>query len=1212
MVTGITSAPKDDRSSFPAEATGEDSSQMTSRSSIKTGSLHPTTKDAAIRSIFDATYYAKAAGARFQSAAKAYAHYKKHGVALGAPPSPLFDLDHYRSQLRGQQIADPVSHYLQTGSRLGLSPHPLFDPAFYARAVGGVPEGWTALGHYLQVGWKLGASPHPLFDPAFYCLASGIDPAKQEPIGHYLAQERFEAAPHYLFSDSIYLAGQHVSRDRHGLAPLVHYVAIGHRKGANVHPLFDAGHYAAEVRKACERAGDDTLLKSLDGADPLRHYVERGVALGLTSTPYFDPDFLRSQVVVPDGVDPMRHYLTPHVHAIASPHPAIDLAHYVKQTGLDPMEAPSILHLMATPQHQRVSPHPSFDPIHYLAANPDLRDPGLCPTMHFLSHGMREDRVPNAIFSPEYVREAHPGLSFTDVGALQHYLRTKAHERLRVVFVSHDASLTGAPGTVLRLMEDFAHLPNVECIGIVARGGPRLPDFKRAGHVIVPGAPFHATTHDQRQMIVDGILSATKGNPPIAAIVNSAESRLMGETLAKAGIPIITLVHEAADLYPDGAFETISENASRIVFGSQYVFDRALDAIPLPEWQAEVRGQGMQQDHVGRMPRDLARRLILEELDLPDDVFLVLGCGTIDYRKGVDFYVAAALDLLSRPGMDKACFVWIGESHDTHSTLHSFIANEIRTRDRNGRVRFIGGRTDVEPYFVGADAFLMASRVDPFPCVAQEAMAAGLPIVAFREGGGTVEMLEDVAGVCVPMNDTGAMADAVEGFMKDRDAAAAMGRKGRGLIRSKWRAHDYFRYMAGQVAHVANIPETLLLDGMVPERDPEAPRIHFLFDEWKRSPLTDRVESLVRRLREDGQDASILLTRGRFDDTHERPAVPHVHLQPENSTYENGRWRTTPAEVIGALQRFARDQQPCVLVVVQDELALAGAAALPHGTAAIGMLHGSSPEELEALYASGSHLERIVSTSQIGRDELTALNPAWSGKTAVIPWSSEAKPFRRSKRPNAIHVRVDLRSAQSAAELRAVVLSLREKDDHVRIVANVDPMPPAKLRSAAMRVGLDVADVVASPDQRALHEILRTTAVTVVIGGDVSSTALIADAMALGSTPVIFNADPAVAEAVEDGRTGYVLQRAHAGNLVDAVLSALSTEGAYLRTQAVQAMRENDVDTVSQWSEWIASTIADLKAGRTSRSLVRAVARPPHEVALPNRFRVRPLLPAND
>ena len=51
------------------------------------------------------------------------------------------------------------------------------------------------------------------------------------------------------------------------------------------------------------------------------------------------------------------------------------------------------------------------------------------------------------------------------------------------------------------------------------------------------------------------------------------------------------------------------------------------------------------------------------------------------------------------------------------------------------RVQFLGALPDVKPYYGAADALLLPTLYDPFPNVALEAMASGLPVITSTTSG---------------------------------------------------------------------------------------------------------------------------------------------------------------------------------------------------------------------------------------------------------------------------------------------------------------------------------------------------------------------------------------------------------------------------------------------------------------------------------------------
>jgi len=69
------------------------------------------------------------------------------------------------------------------------------------------------------------------------------------------------------------------------------------------------------------------------------------------------------------------------------------------------------------------NPLPGFDPTYYLDCNPDVREAGLDPTQHFLTHGWREGRDPSAGFRMSGYLAANPDVAAADQNPLLHFLR---------------------------------------------------------------------------------------------------------------------------------------------------------------------------------------------------------------------------------------------------------------------------------------------------------------------------------------------------------------------------------------------------------------------------------------------------------------------------------------------------------------------------------------------------------------------------------------------------------------------------------------------------------------------------------------------------------------------------------------------------------------------------------------------------------------------
>lgn len=88
----------------------------------------------------------------------------------------------------------------------------------------------------------------------------------------------------------------------------------------------------------------------------------------------------------------------------------------------------------------------------------------------------------------------------------------------------------------------------------------------------------------------------------------------------------------------------------------------------------------------------------------------------------------------------------------------------------SGRATFCGAcpREKLAEAYASADCFVLASRGETFGVAYIEAMAAGLPVIATRCGG-PEDFVTEKNGILVPVDDTDALADAMEYMMLHRN-----------------------------------------------------------------------------------------------------------------------------------------------------------------------------------------------------------------------------------------------------------------------------------------------------------------------------------------------------------------------------------------------------------------------------------------------------------
>lgn len=155
-------------------------------------------------------------------------------------------------------------------------------------------------------------------------------------------------------------------------------------------------------------------------------------------------------------------------------------------------------------------------------------------------------------------------------------------------------------------------------------------------------------------------------------------------------------------------------------------------------------------------------------LGLSNGTYYLIAVGRLVKRKGFDYLIAAMKDL-----PDDIHLLLIGDG-----PLEPELRDAATKAGGGGRVSFLGyqARERIWEYLQAADCFVLSSHHEGLGIVVQEAMCAGLPVVATNNGG-QVDLIRDGRnGILVDPMDSRALAAAILTLYSDRDLAAEMGR----------------------------------------------------------------------------------------------------------------------------------------------------------------------------------------------------------------------------------------------------------------------------------------------------------------------------------------------------------------------------------------------------------------------------------------------------
>lgn len=426
---------------------------------------------------------------------------------------------------------------------------------------------------------------------------------------------------------------------------------------------------------------------------------------------------------------------------------------------------------------------PDFDEAFYLLNYPDIGPSGMDPYQHFVQFGRSEGRL-----------GAKP-----TVNAINGCIPVDA-SRDTILVVSHEASTTGAPILSLNLVRGFQKTYNV--VTLLLGGGPLMEAFREACVQIVgPVVPRHNAC-----LVNETIAQLVEMHDFKFAIVNSIESALALEPLARASIPAVTMIHEFATYTrPRSAFKQAFFWASEVVFSTQLTYEDVVTQYPqlrgracrfLPQGRCTLLAEPMGRE---AFEAELAEiRAVLRPPGMPDDTVVIIGIGAVQIRKGVELFIECAAKVVQLAPDASIRFVWIGSGFDPghHTEYSSCLADQIQRAGLQQHVHFMDNTPLVEEVYNMSDMLLLTSRLDPLPGVAIEAMSHRLPVVCFDRTTGIADVLalHGMAQECVvPYLDTSAMASRVVDFVRSDERRENVGSELEPIARDYFDMDRYVR-----------------------------------------------------------------------------------------------------------------------------------------------------------------------------------------------------------------------------------------------------------------------------------------------------------------------------------------------------------------------------------------------------------------------------------
>ena len=323
-----------------------------------------------------------------------------------------------------------------------------------------------------------------------------------------------------------------------------------------------------------------------------------------------------------------------------------------------------------------------------------------------------------------------------------------------VTFVSHEATLTGAP-VILHLLLKYLDLSSYEVDVLLLRGGQMEQEF----------AKLYPTSHYDLAGALPKSPSAFGANrAPDLFYLNSHSYEFL-HTAKALQVPVICHVHEGEMSFSQLSSSTRSllcDYPQHYIVISEYVKEVLCDKIGVDEKKVTLVRNGIECSKWKRSDEAIAGDL-RNELGIPENALIVGGSGSIHPRKGVDLWLQMA-EHVQQHSDQPVHFVWVGGTVDhVHAQL---IKQDVERMGMDSIIHFVGEQKDPKPYYELFDVFALSCRQEPFGLVSIENMLLGTPVVAFEAAGGPLDILNLGIGIhIVPSLDTEAMANKVSALL---------------------------------------------------------------------------------------------------------------------------------------------------------------------------------------------------------------------------------------------------------------------------------------------------------------------------------------------------------------------------------------------------------------------------------------------------------------
>ncbi|MEL6926055.1 MAG: glycosyltransferase family 4 protein, partial [Bacteroidota bacterium] len=285
----------------------------------------------------------------------------------------------------------------------------------------------------------------------------------------------------------------------------------------------------------------------------------------------------------------------------------------------------------------------------------------------------------------------------------------------KILFLGHEASLSGAPKLLLSLIKYVKQQGNAEVMIFLKKGGALLNEFAELGEVQLLSWPNKSLSKSEQLVI--RLLPAyrmrnwslkerlRKFNPDLIVNYTMVNAPLF-PYLEGINAPMLTVAQEmkfVIELFDRLGMSKVSKVLARTNAYIACSGATKRDLVNHYDVDPELVQVVYNSVAYHQLQPENERNAWRAALGIPEDAWVVGACAGPIWRKGSDLFLSAARHLKKMQPQKAVYFVWQGGA--AHSADFIRFENEVRLSELEATVRAIPSVKNVQPFFQGIDVF---------------------------------------------------------------------------------------------------------------------------------------------------------------------------------------------------------------------------------------------------------------------------------------------------------------------------------------------------------------------------------------------------------------------------------------------------------------------------------------------------------------------------